>query len=42
MNIKILETNYKPTDIAVGSARSCYFGKNIVIYNIKSKKIIGL
>jgi len=30
MNIKILETNYKPTDIAVGSARSCYFGKNIV------------
>jgi len=30
MNIKILETNYKPTDVAVGSARSCYFGKNIV------------
>ena len=30
MKIRILETNYKPTDIAVGSARSCYFGKNIV------------
>ena len=30
MKIKILKTNYKPTDIAVGSARSCYFGKNIV------------
>jgi flavin-dependent thymidylate synthase len=30
MNIKILDLNYKPTDIAVGSARSCYFGKNIV------------
>ncbi len=30
MELKILDTNYKPTDIAVGSARSCYFGKNIV------------
>jgi len=30
MKIKILDLNYKPTDIAVGSARSCYFGKNIV------------
>jgi flavin-dependent thymidylate synthase len=30
MNIKILDLNYKPTDIAVGSARSCYFGKSIV------------
>ncbi|WP_457562463.1 FAD-dependent thymidylate synthase, partial [Caminibacter pacificus] len=30
MNIKILDLNYKPTDIAVGSARSCYFGKHIV------------
>jgi len=30
MKIKILDTNYKPTDIAVGSARSCYFGKGIV------------
>jgi flavin-dependent thymidylate synthase len=30
MNIKILDLNYKPTDIAVGSARSCYFSKSIV------------
>jgi len=30
MELKILDTNYKPTDIAVGSARSCYFAKNIV------------
>jgi len=30
MKLKALQTNYKPTDIAVGSARSCYFGKNIV------------
>jgi len=30
MKLKILNTNYKPTDIAVASARSCYFGKNIV------------
>jgi flavin-dependent thymidylate synthase len=30
MDIKILQSGYKPTDIAVGSARSCYFGKNIV------------
>jgi len=30
MKIKILQTNYKPTDIAVGSARSCYFGKHII------------
>ena len=30
MNIKALQANYKPTDIAVGSARSCYFGKHIV------------
>ncbi len=30
MKIKILNTNYKPTDIAVASARSCYTGKGIV------------
>jgi flavin-dependent thymidylate synthase len=30
MKITALKTNYKPTDIAVGSARSCYFGKHIV------------
>ena len=30
MKLKILSTNYKPTDIAVASARSCYFGKHIV------------
>ena len=30
MKIKILDLNYKPTDIAVGSARSCYYGKKIV------------
>jgi len=30
MKVEILKTNYKPTDIAVGSARSCYYGKKIV------------
>ena len=30
MKLQILKTNYKPTDIAVASARSCYFGKHIV------------
>jgi flavin-dependent thymidylate synthase len=30
MKVTLLKTNYKPTDIAVGSARSCYFGKKIV------------
>jgi len=30
MIVKALESKYKPTDIAVGSARSCYFGKHIV------------
>jgi len=30
MKVKILNTNYKPTDIAVASARSCYFAKHIV------------
>jgi len=30
MKITALKTLYKPTDIAVGSARSCYFGKHIV------------
>ena len=30
MIVKALESRYKPTDIAVGSARSCYFGKHIV------------
>ena len=30
MIVKALESKYKPTDIAVGSARSCYFGKYIV------------
>ena len=30
MKVKILNTNYKPTDIAVASARSCYTGKGIV------------
>jgi len=30
MKIKVLKINYKPTDIAVGSARSCYFGKHII------------
>ena len=30
MKIKVLKSNYKPADIAVGSARSCYFGKNII------------
>ena len=30
MDIKILHTNYKPTNIAVASARSCYVGKRII------------
>ena len=30
MRVKILDLDYKPTDIAVGSARSCYFGKHII------------
>ena len=30
MRLKILKTIYKPTDIAVGSARSCYVGKKII------------
>jgi len=30
MKVTALKSLYKPTDIAVGSARSCYFGKNIV------------
>ena len=30
MKVKAIGGLYKPTDIAVGSARSCYFGKNIV------------
>ena len=30
MRITALKDVYKPTDIAVGSARSCYFGKHIV------------
>ncbi len=30
MKIRALDSLYKPTDIAVGSARSCYFGKNII------------
>ena len=30
MKVVALNSNYKPTDIAVGSARSCYFGKHIV------------
>ena len=30
MKLTILKTNYKPTDIAVGSARSCYVGKHII------------
>ena len=30
MKVTALNSLYKPTDIAVGSARSCYFGKNIV------------
>jgi flavin-dependent thymidylate synthase len=30
MKIKILKTNYKPTDIAVASARSCYVSKGII------------
>jgi flavin-dependent thymidylate synthase len=30
MKVTVLKSNYKPIDIAVGSARSCYFGKHIV------------
>jgi len=30
MFVKLLKSYYKPTDIAVGSARSCYFGKHII------------
>jgi len=30
LRIKILETDYTPTNIAVASARSCYVGKSIV------------
>jgi len=30
VKIKALKSNYKPTDIAVGSARSCYFGGHII------------
>ncbi|MEO1924153.1 MAG: FAD-dependent thymidylate synthase, partial [Nautiliaceae bacterium] len=30
MKITALKSSYKPTDIAVGSARSCYFGKHII------------
>ena len=30
MKVKILNSNYKPTDIAVASARSCYTSKGIV------------
>ena len=30
MKLKILKSYYKPTDIAVGSARSCYVSKGIV------------
>jgi len=30
MKVQALKGYYKPTDIAVGSARSCYFGKHIV------------
>lgn len=30
MKVTVLKSNYKPTDIAVGSARSCYFGGHIV------------
>ena len=30
MRIKALDGFFKPTDIAVGSARSCYFGKHII------------
>jgi len=37
MKIEILKTNYKPTDIAVGSARSCYFGKHIITPEDASK-----
>ena len=33
MKIEILKTNYKPTNIAVGSARSCYYSKGIVTPN---------
>ena len=37
MKITALDSFYKPTDIAVGSARSCYFGKRIVTPNEASK-----
>jgi flavin-dependent thymidylate synthase len=30
MRVQALSTQNKPTDIAVGSARSCYFGKHII------------
>ncbi len=30
MKVTALKSLYKPTDIAVGSARSCYFGKHII------------
>ena len=37
MKVQALKSLYKPTDIAVGSARSCYFGKNIVSPESASK-----
>jgi len=37
MRIEILDLGYKPTDIAVGSARSCYFGKHIITPQDASK-----
>ncbi len=37
MKVKALKSFYKPTDIAVGSARSCYFGKHIVTPEDASK-----
>lgn len=30
MKVTALKSHYTPTDIAVGSARSCYFGKHII------------
>jgi flavin-dependent thymidylate synthase len=30
MKLTVLKTDFKPTDVAVGSARSCYFGKHII------------
>jgi flavin-dependent thymidylate synthase len=33
MVVKALDSKYTPTDIAVGSARSCYFGKHIITPN---------